>query len=133
MEYLDKKLRESRAINASKLLSRYKKVLKLDNSEQCESHTAQKLRFKWSNHYGDKIRITEEVNRSFFIYSSEVRIGDMINIAQFYKQVIKDKELSETEPRKHEEKILERAAVILPEELAETDLLSIEPPVPEDV
>ena len=107
--------------------------MKLENYEQYESYTAQKLRFRLSNHYGDKIRITEEVNRSIFIYSSEVRIVDMINIAQSYKQMIKDKELSETETRKREEKILERAAVLLVEELAETDSISIDPQVPEDV
>ena len=110
VEYLDEKLLEGRALDTLDLLNRYKDLLKIANYEQYDAYTAQKLSLKLLNHYGEKMKITEEVNRSNFIFNSDIRIGDMINIAQTDKQLINDKKLIADEPRKYEDNILERAA-----------------------
>jgi len=133
VEYLDVKLLEGRAMNTLDLLNRYKNLLKMASYEHYDLYTAQKLRVKLLNRYGSKIKITEEVNHPNFIYSSEVRIGEMINIAQVYKQMIKDKELENDEPRKCEDNILERAAVILQRDFDDATSISIDPLVPEDI
>ena len=59
-------------------------------------------------------------------------IGDVINIAAKHKQMLKDKDMIEN-PDVNEEKILQRAAVILLNEINEVETISIHPLNPDDV
>ena len=97
-----------------------------------DSYTPQKLRARILNHYGSRICITEEINRPPCIYNSGTLIGDVINIAAKHKQMLKDKDMIEN-PDINEEKILQRAAVILLNEINEVETIPIHPLHPDDI
>ena len=133
IEHLDLKLSEGRAISLVDLLKEYQEFLKEKNYDNFHAYTSQKLRAKLLSHYGNSVTITQEVNKQNFIFRSNIEIGEMINLAQTYKQMLKDKELEVDEPRKSGEAILKRAASLLTKDLEEMPSISIEPLSPEHI
>ena len=133
VDYMDPLLFEGRALDTQTLLNRYKSHLKEKNYEMYDSYTPQKLRTRILNHYGSRICITEEINRPPCTYNSGTLIGDVINIAAKHKQMLKGKDMIIENPDINEEKILQRAAVILLNEINEVETIPIHPLNPDDV
>ena len=127
VNHTDSQLADGRALCTQDLLSRYKSILRNKQYLQYDSYTSQKLRNKIMAHYGSTVKITDEVNRPPYVYDSNIAVGEMINLAQQYKQMLKNKELLEESPRITEQMILERAANILLRDIDNTEGIDLNP------
>ena len=128
---IDVKLEEGRALELVDLLKKYKLHLECQQYENSDSYTVQKLKNKLTKHYGSLIKFTESSHTRQAIYSSQISISDVINIASAYKQSLKEKELTDVEYCN--QKILEKAANILLSDIREVEGISLNPLNPEDI
>ena len=94
-EKVDPALSDGRALNINTLLTQFKEYLKDKEYDDYDAYTSQKLKQRLVKHYGSSICVTQEINQTQSIYSSNTCITEVINIAANYKQMIKDRELIE--------------------------------------
>ena len=130
-DWIDLKLGEGRAIEIVNLLSRYQKILEEKEYDNYDAYTTQKLKQRLIKHYGSSIKFTESKTSPQAMYSSNISISDVINVAATYKQLIKDKKLMEV--YESEEKLVSRVADIIIDEIRGIDGISIKPLDPKDI
>ena len=124
-DWIDLKLGEDRAIETANLLSRYQKILEKKEYDNYDAYTTQKLKQRLIKHYGSSVKFTESKTSPQAMYSSNISISDVINVAATYKQLIKDKELMEVD--ESEEKLVSRVADMIIDEIRGIDGISVKP------
>ena len=101
-------MEEGRALKISQLLKTYKYYLQESKYENFDSYTTQKLKKRLLQHYGSSIIVTNSINTTQSVYSSNINIHTAINTAANYKQMLHDTELMNVTDS--DEKLLRRAA-----------------------
>lgn len=130
-DWIDLKLGEGRAIEIVNLLSRYQKILEEKEYDNYDAYTTQKLKQRLIKHYGSSVKFTESKTSPQAMYSSNISISDVINVAATYKQLIKDNELMEVD--ESEEKLVSRVADMIIDEIRGIDGISVKPLDPKDI
>ena len=131
-QYIDPLLADGRALSTKDLLETFKLYLRENEYDSYDSYTQQKLRNRIIKHYGSRVCITNEANKSLCIYDSKTSLADVINIAATHKRMLKDKEIIE-DIHTSDEKILKRAVEILKRDISDITSISIHPLNPEDI
>ena len=131
-EKVDPALSDGRALNINTLLTQFKEYLKDKEYDDYDAYTSQKLKQRLVKHYGSSICVTQEINQTQSIYSSNTCITEVINIAANYKQMIKDRELIENVDVRTEQ-LIERVVGILKSDIQNVKGIPILPLDPEDI
>ena len=122
---------EGRALKISQLLKTYKYYLQESKYENFDSYTTQKLKKRLLQHYGSSITVTNSINTTQSVYSSNINIQTAINTAANYKQMLHDTELMNVTDS--DKKLLRRAAKILLKDIGKVEGIEINPLNPENI
>ena len=93
--YFQQEMNNGKALNMTLLTEKYRDILRKQNyitEEDVMSYRTSKLKARLENHFGDRIIFVNksQKNESQVVFSSDVELEDVINIASEYKQSIAD-------------------------------------------
>ena len=102
-----------------------------NNNDNFDSYIIQKLKKRLLQHYGSSFIVTNSINTTRSVYSSNINIHTTMNTAANYKQTLHDTELMNMTDS--DEKLLGRAAEILLKDIRKVEGTEINPLNPENI
>ena len=135
---------EGRAFDMNSLLNIFKqKIAELDCKDISEdSYSTEKLKKKLIGHFGDAISFHKPPNILMpeIVFSSSIKMNDVINLASLYKDKIKQHKIAEEVSKNildtrdlSQESTLYKAALIIRKELEDVQGIKYQPHNPSDI